>query len=224
MNVTNATAGNSPTVQFQLTNKAGNPLDITKLTTFRMVLGGNNVDYGANGGVRVSESPAATATGANGIYMYTMTNKIPATASGSYTVSLEAANNVTLLAGTTQSVAAVDMAVPVEYYFSVDNSPMVARRQVVSLAKCSSCHQNLGIVHSGSRGNTQECAICHNPTLTDGTSKQSVSFATQIHSIHRGSDLANPYTLGTTNFQNLLFPGDLAGVHDMPPRGYLSGG
>jgi OmcA/MtrC family decaheme c-type cytochrome len=80
---------------------------------------------------------------------------------------------------------------------------------VVSLANCSNCHQNLGIVHGGSRGNTQECVICHNPTLTDGTSKQSVSFATQIHSIHRGSNLTNPYILGTTNFQTLLFPGDL---------------
>lgn len=33
--------------------------------------------------------------------------------------------------------------------------------------------------------------------------------ATQIHSIHRGSALANPYVLGTTNYQSVLFPGDL---------------
>ncbi len=209
MNVTGATPGSSPTVQFKVTDKSGAPIDIKKLTTFRMILGGNNVDYGANGGIRVSESPAATATGSNGVYMYTMTNKIPATATGSYTISLESANNVTLLAGTTQSAAAIDMAIPVRYYFSVDGSTLVARRQVVALAKCSSCHQNLGIVHGGSRGDTQECGICHNPTLADGTSKQSVSFATQIHSIHRGENLANPYVLGTTNYQSVRFPGDL---------------
>ena len=51
--------------------------------------------------------------------------------------------------------------------------------------------------------------MCHNPTLADGTSKQSVNFATQIHSIHRGSALANPYVLGTTNYQEVGFPGDL---------------
>ena len=51
--------------------------------------------------------------------------------------------------------------------------------------------------------------ICHNPTLTDSVSQQSVSFATQIHSIHRGESLANPYILGTTNYQEVKFPGDL---------------
>jgi OmcA/MtrC family decaheme c-type cytochrome len=43
----------------------------------------------------------------------------------------------------------------------------------------------------------------------DGTSKQSVNMAWQIHSIHRGENLANPYVLGTTNYQEVRFPGDL---------------
>ena len=64
-------------------------------------------------------------------------------------------------------------------------------------------------IHGGARNNTQECVICHNPTLTDGTSGMSVNFAWQIHSIHRGSNLTNPYILGTTNYQSVLFPGDL---------------
>ena len=113
------------------------------------------------------------------------------------------------MAGTTAQTTANDEAIPVEYYFSVDKSAVVARRQVVSTANCASCHVNLGFVHGGTRGNTQECSICHNPTLTDGTSNQSVNMAWQIHSIHRGSDLANPYVLGTTNYQSVLFPGDL---------------
>jgi len=210
LKVDNGTAGNNPTVTFQVTDKAGNPLDITKLTTIRLVLGGNNIDYGVTpAGMRVSETPTTATGGSNGTYVYTMTNKIPATATGSYTISLEAANTVTLLPGTTQQVTATDMMLPFEFYFPVDNSTVIARRQVVSLGKCSNCHQNLGIVHGGSRGNTQECAICHNPTLSDGTSKQSVSFASQIHSIHRGQNLANPYILGTTNYQEVRFPGDL---------------
>jgi OmcA/MtrC family decaheme c-type cytochrome len=215
LKVNGATPGNAPTVQFQVTDKSGNPVDITKLTTFSMVLGGNNVDYGTGAaGIRISEKPvsqtgATLSGGTSGIYTYTMFNKIPAGAIGSYTISLEAANTVTLLAGTTAQQTATDMALPYEFYFSVDSSPVVARRVVVSLANCSNCHQNLGIVHGGSRGNTQECVMCHNPTLTDGTSKDTVSYASQIHSIHRGSNLTNPYILGTTNFQSILFPGDL---------------
>jgi OmcA/MtrC family decaheme c-type cytochrome len=97
----------------------------------------------------------------------------------------------------------------VEFYFSVDSSKTLPRRQVVATEKCAACHVNLGFVHGGARANTQECTICHNPTLTDGTSKQSVNYAWQIHSIHRGENLANPYTLGTTNYQEVRFPGDL---------------
>lgn len=210
LKIDNGTPGSNPTVTFQVTDKSGNPVDITKLTTIRVVMGGSNVDYGTGaGGIRVSETPTAATGGTNGIYMYTMTNKIPAAAKGSYTISVEAANTVTLLAGTTQQMTATDSAMPVESYFSVDGTPTVARRQVVSLAKCSACHQNLAFVHGGTRGNTQECVICHNPTLSDGTSNQSVSFATQIHSIHRGENLTNPYVLGTTNYQSVRFPGDL---------------
>ena len=210
LNIQNATPGSSPTVTFQVTDKAGNPVDITQLTTIRMILGGNNVDYGVQpAGMRVSETPTKATPGPNGTYVYTMTNKLPATATGSYTISMEAANAVTLMGGTTVQTTATDSAAPIEQYFSVDGSPLVARREVVSTAKCGACHQNLAFVHGGSRPSTKECVICHNPTLTDGTSKQSVSLATQIHSIHRGDALANPYILGTTNYQDVRFPGDL---------------
>src|SRR5205807_2187926 len=97
----------------------------------------------------------------------------------------------------------------VRMYFSVDSSKAVARRQVVATAKCAACHVDLSMVHSGARADTQECVMCHNPTLVDSALKQSVCFVTQIHSIHRGSALANPYMLGTRNYQDVGFPGDL---------------
>jgi OmcA/MtrC family decaheme c-type cytochrome len=207
--VDNATPGNAPTVTFSVMNKAGVPVDISKITQIRVVLGGPNVDYQTGpGAIRVSEDPSKTA-GTNGVYVYTMTNKIPAAAAGSYTVSIEARNSVTLLPGTVIATAATDAALPVEFYFSVDKSNTVARRQVVSTAKCAACHVDLGFVHGGTRAASQECTICHNPSLTDGTSSQSVNFAWQIHSIHRGENLANPYVLGTTNYQEVRFPGDL---------------
>jgi len=196
-------------VTFSVNDKSGNPVDISKITQIRVVLGGQNVDYGVgSSGMRVSEDPSKT-VGSKGVYTYTMTNKIPAGGTGSYTISLEAHNSVTLLPGTTQQVTASDNAIPVEFYFSVDKSAPLARRTVVSTQKCSACHADLSFVHGGTRGNTQECVICHNPTLVDGTSNMTVSFAEQIHSIHRGSALTNPYVLGTTNYQSVLFPGDL---------------
>ncbi len=209
LKVDNATPGNAPTVTFSVMDKSGQPVDISKITQIRVVLAGPNGDYQTGpGAIRVSEDPSKTA-GASGVYAYTMTNKIPAGAVGSYTVSIEARNTVTLLPGTVAATPATDAAKPVEFYFSVDNSAVVPRRQVVSTEKCAACHMNLGFVHGGTRNNTQECALCHNPSLADGTSGQSVNFAWQIHSIHRGESLANPYVLGTTNYQDVRFPGDL---------------
>jgi OmcA/MtrC family decaheme c-type cytochrome len=207
--VDGATPGNAPTVTFSVTDKANNPVDISKITSIRVVLSGPNTDYNTGPGpIRASENPNAT-KGTNGVYAYTMTNKIPAGAVGSYTVSIEASNTVTLLPGTVIATTAVDAAQPVEFYFSVDKSAMVPRRQVASTAKCAACHMNLGFIHGGTRAATQECVICHNPALTDGTSGDSVNFAWQIHSTHRGENLANPYVLGTTNYQEVRFPGDL---------------
>ncbi len=210
MKVENATPGQAPIVTFKVTDKAGNPVDISKLTQIRVVMNGPNTDYGTmpNGMARVSENPATT-QGSNGVYMYNMTAKIPAAAAGSYTISLQARNTVTLLPGTQKQTTATDSAKPVEHYFSVDQSKMEPRRQAVATEKCSACHQDLTFVHGGTRGSTQECVICHNPTLVDGASKQSVSMATQIHSTHRGENLAKPYVLGTTNYQEVRYPGDL---------------
>ncbi len=208
--IDNATPGSAPVVTFKVVDKAGNPVDITKLTTFRVVIAGPNTDYQTGpGGVRVSETPPATIQGANGVYTYTMTTKIPAAATGSYTISLEGRNNYTLAAGTTKQTATSDNMKPVRTYFSVDGSKVVARRQVVASEKCMACHVDMTFVHGGTRGDTQECVMCHNPTLADGTSKVSVNFAALVHNIHRGENLEFPYVIGTTNYQEVRFPGDL---------------
>ena len=207
--VDNTAPGQSPIVTFSVMNKAGQPVDISKITQIRVILGGGNVDYGTGAaGIRVSEDPSKT-PGSNGIYAYAMTNKIPVGGAGSYTISIEARNSVTLLPGTPQAVTTTDAALPVQFYFSVDNRPVQPRRQVVSTANCNKCHAALNFVHSEVRNGVQECVICHNPTLSDGTSGDSVNLAWQIHSIHRGENLTNPYVLGSTNYQEVRFPGDL---------------
>ncbi len=209
LNVANAVPGSAPNVTFSVADKAGNPIDISKLTRIRVILSGPNTDYQTGpGGIEASEDPSKTPV-TNGVYKYTMTNTVPAAAVGSYTVSIEARNTVTLFPGTLEETAATDSAKPVEVYFTVDKSKVAPRRVVVSTEKCAACHQDLKFIHGGIRGASQECGICHNPTLVDGTSKQSVNWAWQIHSIHRGDNLANPYVLGTRNYQDVRFPGDL---------------
>ena len=44
-----------------MNDKAGNPVDISHLTQRRVVLAGQNTDYGTGpGGIRVSEDPTKT--------------------------------------------------------------------------------------------------------------------------------------------------------------------
>ena len=62
LQVTGATPGNAATVQFQVNDKSGNPVDITKLTTFSMVISGNNIDYGIQM-PRTTEKPVTQAGG-----------------------------------------------------------------------------------------------------------------------------------------------------------------
>ena len=52
----NTAPGQAPTVTFKVTDKGGNPVDISKLTYIRVILSGPNVDYQVGaGGIRVSE-------------------------------------------------------------------------------------------------------------------------------------------------------------------------
>jgi hypothetical protein len=45
-------------VNFTVTDKAGNFVDISKITSIRVVLGGPNTDYGTGpAGIRASETP-----------------------------------------------------------------------------------------------------------------------------------------------------------------------
>jgi OmcA/MtrC family decaheme c-type cytochrome len=95
------------------------------------------------------------------------------------------------------------------FYFSVDGTPIVKRRQVVDLAKCNGCHVNLSM-HGENRNNTEYCVLCHNPSQTDrATPAQAVNFSLFIHKIHFGENLAKAgatYTVSGTDFTDVRFP------------------
>ena len=118
-----------------------------------------------------------------------MTNKIPPAAAGSYTISVEARNAVTLLPGTTKATTAMDAAKPVQYYFSVDQSKMTPRRQVVSTVKCAACHSNVSFVHSGMRNDAQECTLCLIQRRWTALRTRASTLDGRFTSIHRGENL-----------------------------------
>jgi len=103
--------------------------------------------------------------------------------------------------------------------FTVDGSPVVARRQVVDIAKCNACHTSLS-VHGNNRNQPEMCVLCHNPTATDADVRpaaeapaQGINFAMMIHKIHTGAELTQDYTIygfggSKNNFNEVEFPGD----------------
>jgi OmcA/MtrC family decaheme c-type cytochrome len=226
VSVTNTTPGSTPTVHFQLTNGDGSPIDPSTLgTNLNLVLGGPTTDYGAGQNspaqpfreaANLSAFDGTTAT-------YTFTHAIPASAKGTWTVSIEARRSVTLDPHPNDGPTSINEGAvnPVAYIAVTDASP-VSRRAVVDLAKCNTCHDKLAL-HGGQRLNTEECVICHNPNGDDSGRRpadqnppESIDFKRLIHKIHRGENLTQDFTIygfgnppSVNNFNGVHFPGDL---------------
>jgi OmcA/MtrC family decaheme c-type cytochrome len=86
-------------------------------------------------------------------------------------------------------------------YFSVDGSPVIARRTVVSIDNCNQCHVALS-VHGSLRNQTEYCVLCHNPSNTDALTRamaqdpadkaappQGITFPLMVHRIHFGENM-----------------------------------
>ena len=83
-----------------------------------------------------------------------------------------------------------------------------ARRQVVAVAKCNACHDQLGIdvnFHSGQRNDPNLCQFCHTPNSQDGGWTYNVS--TYLHGIHGSSERSTPFTWQNEGANN--YPGRL---------------
>jgi OmcA/MtrC family decaheme c-type cytochrome len=230
--VDDGVAGRRPTITFTIKDKNGNPLTPAQFGRIFAVLGGPTVDYttkfaGATTSGYISED-LARATGANGTYTYTFNASIPANARGTYSISLDGRRVETIYAGTQRQQS-------VQYgpkknaiiFFSVDGSPVLERRKVVSIEKCNQCHVSLRL-HGENRVDTIEhCVVCHNPVETDVARRpaaagkpQSVDFRQMIHNIHGGEEIKTyygtedyiVYGFGSNpiNFSHVVFPGRLA--------------
>jgi OmcA/MtrC family decaheme c-type cytochrome len=211
--VDNGVAGKAPTVTFSAKDYSGAPVTMAQLTggnnRVGLVLAGPTSDYGYTSFGSdvttkgyVSENPVPTAKcGSDGTCTYTFTHSIPASATGTYAIGIEARRGSTLLAGTAQQQTSEYGAINKVVYFSVDGSKVAARRQVVDIKKCNGCHSFLSL-HGENRNQIEMCVLCHNPSETDAARRavatnpadkvqpnQSVNFALMIHKIHTGEEM-----------------------------------
>ena len=211
--VVNGVAGKAPTVTFTSKDYSGAPVTMAQLTggsnRLALVMAGPTTDYGYTSFGSdvitpgyVSENPVPTATcDSGGTCTYTFTHAIPAKATGTYAIGVEARRGSTLLPGTAQQQTSEYGAINKVVYFSVDGSPVVPRRTVVAVTKCNGCHSYLSL-HGENRNQIEMCVLCHNPSENDASTRsaatvasdkalppQSVNFALMIHKIHTGATM-----------------------------------
>ncbi|MCK6683229.1 MAG: OmcA/MtrC family decaheme c-type cytochrome [Thermoanaerobaculia bacterium] len=240
VSVTNFVPGQKPTATFKVTNGDGTAVNATKLNSFSPILAGPTADYKAywrESGLATGVFDAATGNTA-----YTFTNPIPADAVGTWTVSLDAYRNVSLVRGDgTADTSVRECATnPIWYGAIKAGEPVVNRRSVASMALCNRCHDQLAL-HGGQRLVMEECVICHNPLKDDRNQRpagngdpESVDMKRMIHRIHTGEELAQDFTVygngqSRHNYNEVRYPGDrrncsachTGSTYNLPPGGNL---
>lgn len=227
-------AGQAPTVSFTVQDKNGTPVALSALGSISFTMAGPTTDYGytsfgsetSNTPGYVTESASKATCDSSGNCTYQFTHTVPAKATGTYAIGVEARRTEALLPGTVRQSSVTYGAPNKVSYFSVDGSMVAARRQVVALSNCNQCHVNLSI-HGSLRNNPEYCVMCHNPSNTDSTVRvnalvaadkaapaQGIAFSLLVHRVHDGVNMAadgGSYTVvgfgGSHNdFSGILFP------------------
>lgn len=102
LSVESTTAGEKPVVNFTVKDRKGNPLEPSKLNRIAFTLGGPTTDYGeglpTKGGYATESATGATSTLSG--WRYVFDQAIPAGSKSSYSISIEARRQETVLAGT----------------------------------------------------------------------------------------------------------------------------
>jgi OmcA/MtrC family decaheme c-type cytochrome len=233
-------------VQFRLRDGAGTVLTtFTGLNRIVFTFSGPTGDYGGASVPFFSQTAfgsgaTGTLTGPDGtgLATYTTAASLPANATATWTVGMEARRSVTV-----NMVNVTEAAQNPVFDFSVDGTAVKARRAVVDGAKCSGCHGTFSkdfSIHGNSRNNVRYCVLCHNANVTDfdrrvnaiasgaDATTEPIAFKHLIHKLHRGDALeqqpyivygfgSSPKNYTANDFGDLRFPGDLrncATCHD----------
>jgi hypothetical protein len=214
IDVTNTNPGDNPTVTFSLGSKSAklNPASLNRL---RLAINGPNDDFD----VYIQETVGSNAIVAGDNWTYTFEAPLPEDATGSYTVSVEGRNEVSIDFGD-EVVEEEDQIENTLMAFAVTDSVAEPRRMVVDDYKCESCHSNLSL-HGDNRKNANYCVTCHMPDASDEAVRpldqfpeQSIHFKFMIHKIHRGAELENGFVVygfrgSLHDFSDIEFTGDL---------------
>ena len=236
ISVTNATAGNAPTVTFKVTNDAGMEISPASPSSFNLKVGYfSQTDYINNGMVNYGQPLTQALTGAtangDGSYTITVVTPIPAAATGVGVIGLEGRRpySVTTPHKGTQNYNVGGKSV--QYYFDLTTGLQITdsskqRRKVVDTDKCLVCHNRLSMHGANRVNNVGECVICHNPNATDknrrpatppvdSLTERPIDFKVMIHSIHTGEnlDLSKPYVIygfgsSVNDFSEVRYPRD----------------
>lgn len=208
--IDNAGAGKQPTVTFTLKDNAGNPIPIAQMDRLNLTIAGPTSDYSG----WFNEDATGAQADPNGTLSYTFKQPLPTNAKGTFTVAIEGSRPITLQPGTKSETVAYDFIRNQMQNFSVDGSPVKARRTIISTDKCYSCHvasgpagipsQSVGLKclschpdtpHAGNRNRFDYCSLCHNPNETDTAQRppdqmpaESLDFMTVAHKIHTGEN------------------------------------
>jgi hypothetical protein len=134
--VTNTKAGSAPVVAFTLLDNNKNPIALSALGSLSFTMAGPATDFGytifgtntATPGYVTESALTAAKCGATGICNYAFTNIVPANATGTHAIGAESRITQTVFAGTTSSQSVEYRAFNPVTYFSVDGSPVAARR------------------------------------------------------------------------------------------------
>jgi OmcA/MtrC family decaheme c-type cytochrome len=214
LDVTGVGPGLSPTVIFKVTNGDGSFVDPASLDRMRIRWGGPTTEF-----LDDFQEDAFDAIISGDLAMKTLTEPIPADATGTWAFSADVYRWVTIDDGSDEGLEVREAAFNPIFYAPVTDGEAEPRRAVVDLDKCNVCHDRLAL-HGGQRLRIEECLICHRPDMTDEDDRpeeegvpESVHFKYMIHKIHTGHELELDYTVfghrgSEHNYNHVGYPGD----------------
>lgn len=218
VNVEGAEPGGALTITFKISDNAGNVIEPAATDRLAVTLAGPTTDY-LNRWTEVID-PELIEDAGDGNVSYTMTQVIPAEATGTYAVGMEGF--------VMETISGVDDPVRVSAfnpitYVALDGGEPDPRRQVVDRELCNACHDDLAL-HGTIRKNTEYCVMCHNPLGTDEAQRpaedlppETIHLKVLLHRIHTGEELqdSQPYIVygfggSAHDYSEVVFPGNRA--------------
>ncbi|MEW6237440.1 MAG: OmcA/MtrC family decaheme c-type cytochrome [Candidatus Omnitrophota bacterium] len=210
LEITNAAPGQAPNIRFSLKENDGTAIDLAKMRSVNITLAGPVKEYLFY--LREVADTTKSVVIGGGVYTYQFVGKVPDDAKGTYSFTMEARRNVTLVdkpEGQTD-ITVTEGADNTMKLVSVTNEAITPRREIVDINKCNVCHNKLAF-HGSQRKQTDFCVTCHNTKNNDVARSQgsgeSISFGYMIHKIHTGEELEQPFSISTHNYNGFLFPG-----------------